>query len=302
MGMLFSNAFCDFMSRSPYLLGGLLLYTNVIGSGLLADSGLQQADQINYCVDDHAIEQRRLTLIEKKSRKLAKFRSSVIARNSIVIDVSESSEPIVSRGSLAMSLNAVRTKAYLEGEELVLVGNGFNDEALMSMAYDLEFKGFRDVKMLANGRRSKVLSDTNEKSDATIVNRLHFVDAVSALSAAATSSLHNEYVFLLWGANVEQLTKYGIEYSLLSGEKPENILENLQQTIEDVLNKNRHTKLLLVFSNDNQKKYVLGDDKLQNVRSLWVLAGGVDSLLRAIRNTKIAPIRLRDHQFSCRTR
>jgi hypothetical protein len=284
---------------------------SVLGLFFLAASGIEAKlaedlegsnDELGYCVDEHMIEQRRLVTLDKKVKQRSKFRTDTASKQAVLIDVSKYSEPIVGRYSLSIELNIIQVKSYLKNEKLVLVGDGFNDEALMNTAYHLEFKGFRDVNVLVNGRRSLAITDLDKKAFQPLTSKLHFVDAVTALSAAATSSLKNEYYFLLLGDDLPQLNDYGIERSIVLDSKSQYISELLNRKIDEILNTNGYTKLVLVLRDNDQKKHILANDKLINTPGLWVVTGGADALARAISNTKIAPVKLRDHKFACRTR
>ncbi len=267
-----------------------------------AEDAQSSSDDLGYCVDEHMIEQRRLITLDNRVKQRSKFRTDTASKQAILIDVSKYSEPIVGRYSLSIELNIIQVKSYLKNEKLVLVGDGFNDEALMNTAYDLEFKGFRDVKVLVNGRRSLAISDLDKKAFQPLTSKLHFVDAVTALSAAASSSLKNEYYFLLLGGDLPQLNDYGIERSIVLDSKSQNFSELLNRTVDEILQKNGRTKLVLVLRDNDQKRHILASDRLLDTPGIWVVTGGADALARAISNTKIAPVRLRDHKFACRTR
>lgn len=260
------------------------------------------SDPINYCVDDHAVEQRRVAVALDKARILGKFRSVGVAKRATVVDVSGQAEPIVNYSSLPMSLNVVKTKKYLYREKIMLVGNGFNDEALMEKASELEFQGFRDVKVLANGRRSMWLRSKSAETDVKMTPSLYYVNAALALSGAASSTLDREYFFITIGNDIPKLHDYGVEYSMVSGQKYEEIVDDIKVLINDLLMKNEFSKLVFVLSSTDQEKYILANKEIANLENIWLVKGGISALNSAISTSKIPPVQQRTHRPSCYTR
>lgn len=274
----------------------------LVSSYATAQQQTTDKNHLNYCVDEQALGERLEHLKREKSVKTLKFISSAIERRAIAVDVSGYSEPILGHYSLPIKLRSLKSKPYLESEKLVIVGDGFDDEFLANTAYELEIDGFRDVKVLENGRRSRFLSNLNEKASVSNSGELHFVSATRALSTAAVSNHENEYHFLIWGGDMPQLKNYGISYSVIADSDYISGLKQLEVELSKTLGVNKRAKLVLVLGDSNQKNYVRGNDLMIGTRSLWVLEGGVSSLARAIENTKVTPLKLRNHKFLCRTR
>ncbi len=269
---------------------------------------LSYADEVDkiteydsLCVDEHLIAQRRIAALDKKVKRYSKARTDKIDARAVVIDVSEQAEPIPGIYSLQISLDQLQTKRYLRNEKLVLVGGGFDDEALLNRADDLEFNGFRNVEVLANGRRSALINES-DYADKRPKSTLFYVGAVTALSTATTSYIPNEYLFVTWGGSLPSLNEYGINSTELEHESMNELLSNLDSLIDDTLANNRYTKIVLVISGDDDKRAILGNSKLAGNPNLWLIKGGRNALSHAVANTKIPPKRMRDHKFSCTLR
>lgn len=272
-----------------------------VGNSLALES-TDTEKQANFCIDDGALNERRAALREKEIKRLSKFRSGVIPKRSILIDVSELAQPLLKKGALTMNLSSVRAKTYLENEKLVLVGDGFNDEALMAKAAELEFAGFMDIKVLGNGRRSSLLNNSNVKRISPSKNQLHFVNANIALSNASSSSLEQEYSFILLGEGIPQLSDYGLSYSVLPFNKTEEFTSELEMLVDGIIAKKRFAKIIFVLNETDQKQYLLSNKKLSELENVWMLQGEEIALKNAISSSKILPVRARSHRLSCNKR
>jgi len=54
-------------------------------------------------------------------------------------------------GSLNIALNIIKTKSFLKNKNVILLGNGWNEPALIEECMQLKSKGFKSIKVLSGG-------------------------------------------------------------------------------------------------------------------------------------------------------
>ena len=290
---------CSELVGLAFLAMLILVADSAQASGTYSPASGQQKSPQTICVDEQALAERQQEFEQKKIQRLPKYRTTSLKRSSMLIDVSGMTEPIAKRQSLAMNINAVRSKTYLQDKKIVLVGDGFNDEVLMGKAVDLESLGFRDVKVLANGRRSTALTNADNHSKRMHKPTLHSVNATVALAAAASSRLENEYLFLLLGEELPQLDNFGISYSSFLGANGEGVSAKVESVTNRALELNEQVRIVIVANDKSIERKIRASTNLDEISNYWFLDGGREALSQAIQTTRIVPTRQRNHKLSC---
>lgn len=260
----------------------------------------QKSDELQYCVDEHAVNERKRIQIERLFQRIEKFRTDKIPSNSVIVDVSELLNPIEGLATMSINLDMIRTKSYLRKEKLILIGDGFDDEELMKKAVELELSGFRDVKVLGKGRLAAALRKYKTSNvDVKNLGNISRVDSVTALSRAVSSSVSGEYVFVLPKDSNPFLKNLEAAHILLDDDDPNQFLKGVVNVLTDSMKKNKYVKLVLAIDNPQLEKFVLANKAAFAPNQVWFLNGGYQELVRARTHSIARPVRKRNYSLSC---
>ena len=258
----------------------VLIALAIVSTGIANAQGFSsiESQEHTQCEDERFIAKRKEATLQKRVKQRPKYVTSHIPKRSVLVDVSEYKDALVDFHSLPMQLNQIRSKSYLRLNKVVLVGTGFDDERLIEEAEALELNGFRDVKVLVDGRRSS---------------------PTKALTTLASSWFPNEYTLIVWNEYSDLLTPLGIIPIKLDQPSYQQQLEGLLFEIDRIGQSNQYAKFLLATPDEKVYKRMIADSKLNGRNNIWFVAEGESGLIQAIVNTRIDPKRMRNHKFAC---
>lgn len=249
------------------------------------NAGIYNDQDAQQCIDSGVGNQAKGRAEELLALN-AKIRVSSIKNSHFIVDVRSSNELGIDafriEGAVNVTLSQLKAKTYLSKQKLLLVGSGFNDEQLVKEAQFLERRGFRDVKVLANGVRSAAL--LNQRVN--LSHNHYSVSSQIALSTAAMSALQAEFLFVGVGNDISVLEDYSLDYQNTDITEAAGLAEFIQTKQAELKHKNKHAKLVLVSNGFSENKTLSKQAWLVESESIWLLQGGVDALTIAVNTIK----------------
>ena len=175
--------------------------------------------------------------------------------------------------SLNIKSHEIKTKAFLKGKQLVLIGYGYDIGTLSEICKTLGLSGFKSVQVLENG----IAGWANENLAGSLnqeVNKAVFY--VRPADIAGITDIKHVLVINITGKKSNLLDNYFVNVSSVSAKNNTSLFNQLKKINQS--RKNQYHYMIVVDSDGRRYSALHGLNHIRNGMPVMFLSGGLDDL------------------------
>lgn len=212
---------------------------------------------------------------------LPELKELISKNNTVLVDVRNSDDFAIIHipESLNIKTHEIKTKAFLKGKQLVLIGYGYDTGALLDTCKSLKSSGFKSVKILENGIAGWV-NENHQRVVSAVINQSVFY--LQPADIPNITDIKHVLVINVTGDKSKLLDNYFVNISNVSARTSTSLFKQLKKISQS--NKNQYHYMIVVDS-DGQRYSALHElNQIKNGMPVMFLSGGIDDLHRYDRN------------------